>query len=492
MTGGLMSIAHAARPVRIGVVGDLILDRYLRGETERISPEAPIPVLTVGQEEVRLGGAGNVVANLLSVGADVWVGGVVGQDDNGDRLARILEGAGADLAAVTRDASRPTVEKVRLIARSQQVLRFDREDVRSVEGAVEAQLAEAATRAALESDLVVVSDYAKGTVTTAVLSALVASGRPVLVDPKGTDYSRYRGVFGITPNRAEAEAATHIPIHDEASLAASAAALFEIVDSRVVLITLGADGIYCAERDGDSFQVKSEARKVFDVTGAGDTVIALLARYLAADVPLRDAVRIANAGAGVVVGRLGAVSITMTELYRALQGEQDEFARKIMDRDEASELARDLRAEGLRVVFTNGCFDLLHAGHVRYLALARAQGDVLVVGVNDDASVRQLKGPSRPLMALEDRAALLAALEAVDFVVPFGEQTPGRLIEELTPDVLVKGEDWRDKGVVGADWVEQHGGRVFLAPLLDGRSTSGLVERIQRSEGFQGGDEPTA
>ena len=483
MTGGLISIAHGARAVTVGVVGDLILDRYLRGQTDRISPEAPIPVLSVEDEEVRLGGAGTVVANLHSSGASVWAGGVVGHDAMGEQLRESLSRAGAEISAVITDPGRPTIEKVRLIARSQQVLRYDREDLSPLAEPIEASLREKIGRAAEHSDVIIVSDYAKGTITPGVLATLFGSGRRVLVDPKGSDYSIYRGAHGITPNRAEAEAATHIRITDESSLRAAAEALFQIVGAAVVLITLGADGIYCAEHGGQAFHIHSEARKVFDVTGAGDTVIALLARYLAADVSLPDAVRIANAGAGLVVGRQGAVSVTLTELYRSLREEPDELSRKLVSRSEAKRLADDLRAAGLRLVFTNGCFDLLHAGHTRYLAQARAQGDLLVVGLNDDASVQRLKGPERPLVHYEDRAALLASLEMVDFVVPFSEDTPEQLIREMTPAVLVKGDDWRARGAVGAEWVEEHGGRVFFAPVLEGRSTTGLVERIRGTRG---------
>jgi len=483
MTGGLISVVHGARTVRIGVVGDMILDRYLKGETERISPEAPIPVLAIGEEEIRLGGAGNVVANLLSLESGVWAGGVVGEDPNGDSLRSSLERDGANVTALVTDPSRPTVEKVRLIARSQQVLRFDREDVTPVSGEVERSLVDAVAAHAAESDVVIVSDYAKGTLTGPVLRALIESGTRVVVDPKGTDYSRYHGAYAITPNKIEAEAATGVKITDDASLGRASAILHEQVGAQVVLITLGPDGIWCSSSDGTSFHVRSEARKVYDVTGAGDTVIALLARFIAADVALEDAVRIANVGAGIVVGKLGAAAISLAELYTGLQEEPDDASRKVLGRADAAGLAKELRERGLQIVFTNGCFDVLHAGHARYLARARTEGDVLIVGVNDDESVRRLKGPERPVVSIEDRVSLLAALTAVDFVVPFGEDTPEGLIREITPDVLVKGEDWRDKGVVGQDWVEEHGGRVFLAPLLKGRSTTNLVDRIRGSSG---------
>lgn len=482
MTGGLISIAHGARPVTVGVVGDLILDRYLRGETERISPEAPIPVLAVESEEVRLGGAGNVVANLLTSGAKVWAGGAVGSDENGQSLIHALRDAGADISAVVVDDSRPTIVKTRLIARSQQMLRFDTEKTHALGVTAEAHLIAQVKRLAAESDIIVASDYAKGALTKGVLAALIQSGKKVLVDPKGTDYTKYRGAYGITPNRHEAEAATRIKIVDEASRRKAAQMLFEIVDAQVVLITLGKDGIYCAERSGNDFHIHTEARKVFDVTGAGDTVIALLARFLGAGVKLEYAVRIANAGAGIVVGKLGAASVTPEELFRALGDAADDASRKILTRPEAAEMARDLRAKGMRIVFTNGCFDVLHAGHARYLAQAKAQGDVLFVGVNDDDSVRRLKGETRPILTVDDRTFLLASLSAVDFVVAFGEDTPQSLIEAITPNVLVKGADWKDKGVVGREWVESHGGRVYLAELLEGRSTTNLVARIRGAQ----------
>jgi D-beta-D-heptose 7-phosphate kinase/D-beta-D-heptose 1-phosphate adenosyltransferase len=481
MTGGLVSIAHGARPVRVGVVGDLILDRYLRGETERISPEAPIPVLAVEAEEVRLGGAGNVVANLRTIGAEVWVGGAIGQDENGEAVRRALKGVGAGVDALVIDPSRPTIEKTRLIARSQQMLRFDREKTHPLPPAVERALIEGIEREAKSTDIIVASDYAKGVLTREVVAAMIGSGKRVLVDPKGSDYARYRGAYGITPNRHEAEVATGVRITDDASRARAADILFDIVGAEIVVITLGREGMYCVQRGGGRFHIPTEARKVYDVTGAGDTVIALLARFLGAGVPLHPAVRIANAGAGVVVGKLGAASVTPDELYRALSDAGDDASRKVLTRAEAAELARDLRAQGLKIVFTNGCFDLMHAGHARYLAQAKALGDVLFVGVNGDASVKRLKGESRPLLVLEDRALLLASLAAVDFVVAFDEDTPQALIEAITPNVLVKGEDWKDKGVVGREWVESHGGRVQFTPLLDGRSTTNLVERIKQS-----------
>lgn len=479
MSGELISWVKNARPVTVGVIGDLILDRYLRGDAERISPEAPIPVLDVRDEELRIGGAGNVVANVLAAGGRSSMCGVLGDDDGGKRLVELLRAAGADVTAVVQDRSRPTIQKTRLLARSQQVLRYDREDRRPIGGAVEDALVRAVRALAESADLLVVSDYAKGTLTPAVLAAAFASGKRVLVDPKGTDYAKYRGAYCITPNRHEAELATGVTIGDASSLERAAAALIDTTGVEVALITLGADGMFCAQRGGSSFHIRTEAKKVFDVTGAGDTVIALLARYLAAGVPLSSAVRIANAGAGVVVGKIGAGTVSPAELYHALGSEAASAENKLVPRERAADVARDLREKAMRIVFTNGCFDLLHAGHARYLAWARAQGDVLVVGVNSDASVRRLKGASRPFVTAEDRQTLLAALAAVDYVTVFEEDTPEELIREIQPDVLVKGADWEGKEVAGQRFVEGGGGKVVFAPLLEGRSTTNLAGRIQ-------------
>ncbi|MBL8769249.1 MAG: D-glycero-beta-D-manno-heptose 1-phosphate adenylyltransferase [Planctomycetes bacterium] len=482
MSGELITWVKDARPVTIGVVGDLILDRYLRGDAERISPEAPIPVLDVRAEELRIGGAGNVVANVVAAGGRAAMCGVLGDDDGGRKLIDLLNDVGADVGSVVHDPSRPTIQKTRLLARSQQVLRYDREDRRPISGAVEERLVRAVRSMAATADLLVVSDYAKGTLTPAVLAAAFSSGKRVLVDPKGTDYAKYRGAYCITPNRHEAELATGVTIGDATSLERAAAALFATTGVDVALITLGADGMFCAERGGASFHIRTEAKKVFDVTGAGDTVIALLARYLAAGVPLSSAVRIANAGAGVVVGKIGAGTVSPAELYHALGSEAASYENKLVARERIADVARDLREKAMRIVFTNGCFDLLHAGHARYLAWARAQGDVLVVGVNSDASVRRLKGERRPFVTGEDRQTLLAALAAVDYVTIFDEDTPESLIRDVRPDVLVKGSDWEGKEVAGQRFVEAGGGRVLFAPLLQGRSTTHLAGRIQSAE----------
>ncbi len=466
---------------RVLIAGDLILDRYVWGNVERISPEAPIPVLAARHTEARLGGAGNVAANLRAMEAEVEVLGVVGRDDRGATLLELLDRIGVERGGVRLLADRPTTEKTRLLGGGNQMLRVDWEEARA--------LAEADGRALLEdleprvarARAVVLSDYGKGVLSAAVVAALVEASRragvPVLVDPKGVDYGRYRGATLLTPNRKEAEEALHRKLPLLADLPQAARDLARAAGVAGVVITLGPEGMFFSwqEREG---HVPTVARAVFDVTGAGDTVIAHLALGLACGLDFESCVHLANQAAGLVVGKRGAASITRAELAAVL-AEKTRSSGAVVARRELPRLLAEWRAEKKRVVFTNGCFDLLHAGHVAYLREARSRGDVLIVGVNDDQSVRRLKGEGRPINPLEDRLIVLAALEMVDAVVAFGEDTPGALIEEITPDVLVKGEDWSEKGVVGREWVERHGGEVVLARLLPGRSTSAILERMR-------------
>ncbi len=469
---------------RVLIVGDLILDRYITGDVQRISPEAPIPVLAAAHEEERLGGAGNVAANLRAMDARVEVIGAVGQDGAGEVLLGLLGGIDVGTAGCVRDRERPTTVKARLISGVQQMLRVDWERARPLGAEAEGRLLAGLAERVAAADAVVLSDYGKGVLTPAVLRAAIDAARvagvPVLVDPKGKDFSRYRGATLLTPNRKEAEEALGRRIENLDDLPAAAAELKQTAELEQSLITLGSDGICFLERDGRFERVPTVARAVFDVTGAGDTVIAHLALALGARLELEAAVHLANHAAGIVVARRGAASVDRAELRAAL-GSFEARAGKVLEAADLEPLVAEWRAEGRRIVFTNGCFDVLHAGHVQYLRWARSQGDVLIVGVNDDASVRRLKGETRPVNPLGDRLLVLAALEMVDAAVAFGEDTPEALIRRVTPHFLVKGEDWRDKGVVGQEWVESHGGRVLLAPLLAGRSTTAILERSKGS-----------
>jgi D-beta-D-heptose 7-phosphate kinase / D-beta-D-heptose 1-phosphate adenosyltransferase len=474
---------------RVLIVGDLIMDRYVLGDVGRISPEAPIPVLAARTSELRLGGAGNVAANLRSMEAEVAVLGVVGDDDLGRAMRETFEGIGIDASCLVVDPTRPTIEKTRMMSGVQQMLRVDWEDTRPLDGAAREALLAALPAAVAAADALVLSDYGKGALPADVLAAAIAEARghgvPVLVDPKGDDYSRYAGATLITPNKKEAERALGRALTLD-DLPVGADELIATAQLELVVITLGADGIYFRTagrgeevREG---RAPAAARAVYDVTGAGDTVVAHLALYLADRWGIEEAVGLANHAAGIVVGKLGTHSVTRAELETRL-AEQLPQEGKVLDGSTLGQAIESWRREGKRIVFTNGCFDILHVGHVQYLRFARSRGDVLLVGVNSDASIQRLKGPERPVNRLDDRLKVLAALEMVDAVVSFDEDTPKGLIEQVTPEVLVKGEDWADKGVVGREWVESHGGQVVLAPLVPGRSTTAILARAKGGTG---------
>ncbi|MBM3988582.1 MAG: D-glycero-beta-D-manno-heptose-7-phosphate kinase [Planctomycetes bacterium] len=480
-------LERLARP-RVLVIGDLILDRYVSGDVERISPEAPIPVLNARTTAEKLGGAGNVALNLRSMEAEVEMVGVVGQDGRGRMLSEMLAQSGVVTSGVLADPSRPTTEKTRMISGAQQVLRVDFEVSRPISDELATRiLAELSARIA-RAGAVILSDYGKGVLTPKVLAGAIELARlhgvSVLVDPKGSDYTRYRGATLITPNRKEAEEALGRKLSDRSEWPRAAQDLIAIADLQAAVVTLGAQGMFLMNRSGESVHVPTFAREVFDVTGAGDTVISHLALYIAAGLDLPTAVHLANHAAGIVVAKPGAASVTRGELFERLDQHERGWRSnaKVVHGERLDAQLKLWRSQNKRIVFTNGCFDILHIGHVDYLRFARMQGDVLIVGVNDDASVRRLKGPTRPVNALEDRMAVLVALEMVDGVTSFAEDTPASIVERISPSVLVKGEDWRDRGVVGREWVEAHGGKVVLAPLVPGRSTTSTIERIERGQ----------
>ncbi len=478
---------------RLAIIGDLIMDRYMIGDVSRISPEAPIPVLAVKTNELRLGGAGNVAANLVAMEANVEVVGVVGDDGLGRAMREEFEAIGADVEGLVIDGSRPTIEKTRMMSGVQQMLRVDREERTAIPAEVEARILAASLQAVSRCDCVVLSDYGKGLLTDGVLTQVIAAARkrgiPVLVDPKGADFTRYRGATLVTPNRKEAELALGRSIPDLESLPAAADELNERAELDLIVVTLSADGIYFKSREKPlrEGRIPAVARAVYDVTGAGDTVVSQLALYLALRWDIADAVAMANHAAGVVVARLGTHSVTRSELMARLVESRPSTGKVLTDADLAG-VMEEWRREGKRVVFTNGCFDVIHAGHVSYLRFARDKGDVLIVGVNSDESVSRLKGPTRPVNCIDDRLQVLAAMEMVNAVVAFGEDTPKNIIERVTPDVLVKGEDWADKGVVGREWVESHGGQVVLAPVMAGRSTTSILERAKSGERADSGE----
>ena len=458
------------------VVGDVMLDRFVYGDIERISPEAPVPVLRRGRSTQMAGGAGNVAANVASLGGRPRLVSVLGDDADGRELQVLLAGAGLPTDGLLADPGRHTAVKTRLIAQRQQVLRLDAESLGPLAAALAARL-EAAFAQALEgAHAVILSDYGKGVLEGGVAERLIAraraAGAPVLVDPKGRDYARYAGADHLTPNRRELAEASGLPADTDAEVEAAARALMARHALGAVVATRSEKGLSVVRPDR-ALHVPTQAREVFDVSGAGDTVAAALALALAGGAELEEAADLANVAAGVAVAKLGTAQVTAGELAEALH------ARDPGGGEEAGAelLLAEWRRRGLTVGFTNGCFDLLHAGHVSYLAWARARCDRLVVGLNDDGSVRRLKGEARPINPLEDRRRVLEALRSVDLVVPFAEDTPELLIRRVAPDVLVKGADYREADVVGVEFVRARGGRVELAPLVAGRSTTAMAAR---------------
>jgi len=477
-------VANLGRP-RVLIIGDLILDQYVSGDVARISPEAPIPILTARRTEERLGGACNVAANLVAMQAEVDIVGVLGNDGWGRKLRALLEEQKVDTAGCVLDPTRPTIQKTRMMSGSQQMLRVDNEDPRAIGGATLEAVLKLLPERVRRAQAVVLSDYGKGLLTPEVIRCAIdsarAAGVPLLVDPKGDDYRRYRGATLITPNRKEAEQALGRRLPRLEDVQQGARELSQLAELDAAVITLGAEGIYYASKQGVSGHVPARARAVFDVTGAGDTVIAQLGLYLAAKVDLGTAVYLANQAAALVVARLGTHAVDRSELCAALEEKLANEGKVLRTSDELDRQLAAWRKDKKRIAFTNGCFDVLHVGHVSYLRFAKSYGDVLIVGVNDDASVRRLKGPARPVNPLADRMQVLAALEMVDAVCSFPEDTPKTIVERVTPNVLVKGADWAEKGVVGREWVEAHGGQVVLAPLVAGKSTSGILERVKKN-----------
>ncbi len=465
------------QPARVLVVGDLMLDRYWHGGTDRISPEAPVPVVHVGETEERAGGAGNVALNVAALGGSTSLVGITGDDEAAASLKQLLAAAGVD-CHFRVIAGAATVSKLRVVSRHQQLIRLDFED--GFAGARASELVPTCEPLFAGCQAVVLSDYAKGTLREPrpLIEAARAAGCHVIVDPKGRDFSIYRGASLITPNLSEFEGVVG-RCADADDVAERAAGLCAEHGIDAMLITRGEHGMTLARPGEAPLHMSARARDVFDVTGAGDTVIATLATALAAGAALPLATALANVAAGIVVGKLGTATVSAAELRRALHEHEPDGHGALGEADLLRAVA-DARARGERIVMTNGCFDILHAGHVGFLEQARNRGDRLIVAVNDDDSVRRLKGDTRPVTPLDQRMAVLAGLAAVDWVVPFGEDTPARLIGEVLPDVLVKGGDYRPEDVAGHDAVTTNGGRVEILDYLDGCSTSAIVERIER------------
>ena len=463
------------------VVGDVMLDRYAYGEVQRISPEAPVPILTVERETAMPGGAGNVVRNLTAINAAVAFVAVVGDDQAGSDLTGLVGGQPGVEPWLLVQSGRATTVKTRYVANGQQLLRADQEDARPIPAKLAERMLRIARDGMAATSITVLSDYGKGLMAGSVAKQLIdvahQTGRRVIVDPKGLDYGRYAGADIITPNRRELSEATGMPISTEAEIVAAARVLRAAHGFGAVLVTRSEDGMTLLDDHG-AHHFPAEAKEVFDVSGAGDTVVATLAAGLAGGLDLPVAVRLANIAAGIVVGKIGTAVAREAELIAAISPEGGAL-RKVVSREAAAEQVERWRRMGYRTGFTNGCFDLLHPGHVHLLEQARAACDRLVVGLNSDSSVRRLKGPTRPVQPEAARAAVLASLAAVDLVCVFDEDTPVELIAALRPELLVKGADYAVEDVVGHEMVEGWGGRIMLAQLLPGHSTTATVARLR-------------
>ncbi|MDP3489273.1 MAG: D-glycero-beta-D-manno-heptose 1-phosphate adenylyltransferase [Phenylobacterium sp.] len=466
--------------VRVACVGDLMIDRFVYGEVTRVSPEAPIPVLARQRELVMLGAAGNVARNVAALGGHVCLVGLVGGDGEGREALRLVAAEPGVEGFIVTDAARPTTLKTRFVSGGQQLLRVDNEVASPADGEVEERLIRTIRDIAADVGLILLSDYGKGVVTPAVIAACRAAGARIIVDSKARNFARYGEVDIIKPNAAELAHATDMPTSTDEEIAAALAHALSLCEARAILVTRSAKGISLAVRGQPVRHFPGTPKEVFDASGAGDTTLAALGLALAANAAIEDAAAFAMLASGVAVGKAGTAVVTPGELIEAaLAAHQAPAEAKVCTPQRMAEEVARWKARGLRVGFTNGCFDILHKGHVAYLNQARSWCDRLIVGVNDDASVRRLKGESRPVNDLESRSVVLAGLGAVDLVVPFDADTPLDLIELARPDVLIKGADYVEDQVVGAAQVRAWGGEVRLAQIVDGYSTTAALARMQ-------------
>jgi len=475
------------------VLGDIMLDRYLEGRVERISPEGPVPVVDVRARSLRLGGAANVALNLTALGAEPMLLAVLGEDDTAAELRRLLAERSIGTDLLVSDPRRPSTQKTRVLGGGQQICRFDEESRAPVSGPVLESLNAKAMEALGRARGVILSDYGKGVMDESLVRAVMAEAKrrklPVVVDPKEGHFSAYRGADLVTPNSAEAGASFGLPIRSDQDVETVGRGLLKRLELGALMITLGAEGIALFEKGREQRRFPAKARRVFDVTGAGDTVVSVLGLALAAGAGLDEGARLANLAAGITVGRVGTAAPTPDEIMEAsmdemLDGrelERGSAPGELVPRDQARDWAERQRRAGRRLVFTNGCYDVLHFGHLALLREAARHGDLLVVGLNSDASVKRLKGSARPVNGEAERARLLAHLSPVDAVVVFEEDTPLELIEELHPQVLVKGDEYEEDAIVGAREVRSWGGEVIRFPMQEGFSTTAMLKKMEES-----------
>ncbi len=464
---------------KIAVIGDLMIDHYIWGSCERISPEAPVQIVNSKKESFTLGGAGNVISNLLKMEAIVDIYSVVGDDSDAILLKELLNKNTNCKVNLTTQKGRKTTKKSRIIASNQQVIRYDSETKEDISLASQVSILDSFQKELFSYDIILLSDYGKGvltnTLTADIISISKSMGKMVLVDPKGSNYSKYYGASLLTPNKKEACLATNMEINSEQSLLKAITQLKDLYNLDYSIITLSEDGIALLS---DKLEIiPTVAKEIFDVTGAGDTVIASLGVTLASGFNIKEACRFANQAAAVVVAKVGSATATLNEVEEYAHSlHKGQAQSKIKNFEEIERVSKRLKSQKRKIIFTNGCFDILHRGHASYLQKAKELGDILIVGLNSDESIKVLKGNSRPINILEDRAFLLASLESVDFVVPFTQDTPYELIKRILPDVLVKGADYEGKEVVGSDIANA----VQLIEFIDGKSTSKLIEKISK------------
>ncbi len=471
---------------RILVVGDLMIDEYLWGEVERISPEAPVQVVSVTRDTTTLGGAGNVVNNLIALGAKVSVASVIGAGESaeGTLLLKLFNDLGVDTSGLIQESTRPTTRKTRIVAGHQHVLRIDRETKQEISGEHVDRLIRFVKEHIDEFDIVLVSDYGKGLLTKGLLSQLIdvanQNEKTIIVDPKGLDFKKYAGATAITPNKREASLAAGTEIVDDVSLMTAGEKLLQGVPVQKVLVSCGKEGMVLFEQGNKPHKISAEARQVFDVSGAGDTVLAVLGLGIASGGSFREAAALANLAAGIVVGKVGTATVSREELERFLEFSTRGLAAKQKTLPDLAAVAERLRAEGKTIVMTNGCFDLLHVGHVRLLSESKNMGDVLIVAVDDDRSVKALKGEDRPIIGVQERLRIISALDSVDYVTLFSTEELEQVIEAVQPDILTKGSNYTTDNVLGREIVEQSGGQVVLIPITESVSSSRIINQIKR------------
>lgn len=468
------------------VVGDLMIDEYLWGEVDRISPEAPVQIVAVDAEDYTLGGSGNVINNIAALGAKVTAAGVIGTGRNGQLLLQKFKELGVDTAGVVQESDRPTTMKTRIIAANQQVLRIDRETKKAISDVTLDRLAGYIENKVPGVDVILISDYGKGVITNTLMSRLIAAARKhnkiTIADPKGLDFSKYSGVSLLTPNKKEAAQASGIEIVDDSTLAESGRKILQATDIDKILITCGKDGMVLYQQNKAPCKINAETRQVYDVSGAGDTVLAVLGLGIAAGKSFEDSMVLANTAAGIVVGKVGTATVSRQELIAALQPIRDRTALKHKRLSDLPALVQELKKQGQRLVLTNGCFDLLHSGHILLFSASKQLGDVLIVAIDDDDSVKALKGTGRPVIRAEERVRIISALDTVDYVVVFSSEELESLIKIIRPDVLAKGSNYTSEKVLGGKLVEQLGGRVALIPITENISSTQIINNIKSND----------